>query len=414
MNAADLIMIYAIPVFFLLIGIELLVGLWTEQKFYRLNDAVANISCGITQQLFSAILKLLGFGLYLFLYQYRILSVPNAWWSYILLFLLIDMLYYWFHRYSHEINTFWGAHVVHHQSEEYNLSVALRQSAFQGIFSSVFYLPLAILGFDPIPFAIINTFQTLYQFWIHTEAIKKMPAWFEYIFNTPSHHRVHHGRNPEYIDRNHGGTLIIFDRLFGTFEPERAPVVYGVTTLLNTWNPIWANFDYYADLIKESARFPRFIDKVRLWVDRPGWRPEEAGGQQFPPPVTRETTTKYDREIPKGFSFYVLMQFALVLATTTAFLIVSSKISLLQSVVLAVLVFWAAGNLGSMLDRRSWGIWLEYLRHFSLPVIFYGAFGLLPFQLGAVSLSVILMLSIISGLSLIWLLFFHKKMTRAV
>jgi sterol desaturase/sphingolipid hydroxylase (fatty acid hydroxylase superfamily) len=131
--------------------------------------------------------------------------------------MLIDMLYYWFHRYSHEINAFWGAHVVHHQSEEYNLSVALRQSAFQGFISAIFYFPLAILGFDPVAFAILGTFQTLYQFWIHTEAIQKMPVWFEFVFNTPSHHRVHHGRNPEYIDKNHGGTLIIFDRLNQNF-----------------------------------------------------------------------------------------------------------------------------------------------------------------------------------------------------
>ena len=128
-----------------------------------------------------------------------------------------------FHRYSHEINAFWGTHVVHHQSEDYNLSVALRQSAFQGVISGMFYLPLAVFGFDPIPFLLINTLQTLYQFWIHTETIHKLPRWFEYIFNTPSHHRVHHGRNPEYIDKNHGGTLIIFDRLFGTFQDEEAP-----------------------------------------------------------------------------------------------------------------------------------------------------------------------------------------------
>lgn len=407
---ADLIMIYAIPVFFLLIGVELLVGIWTHRKFYRLNDAVANISCGITQQLFGVLLKLLGFGLYLFLYQYRIISIPNTWWSYLFLFVLIDMLYYWFHRYSHEINTFWGAHVVHHQSEEYNLSVALRQSAFQGIFSSAFYLPLALLGFAPIPFAIINTFQTLYQFWIHTEAINKMPTWFEFIFNTPSHHRVHHGRNPEYIDKNHGGTLIIFDRLFGTFEPEQAPVVYGVTKPLNTWNPIWANFDYYADLLKESARFPRFIDKLRLWVDRPGWRPKELGGLQVPPPVERETTSKYDQSIPWAISVYVFVQFVLILVGATIFLIVVNNISLAQSFALSVIIFWAAGNLGAILDRRAWGLWLEYLRLLALPFLYMAAFGMFSFSFGAVSLPLIWLLVGLSVVSLLWVLLFHRKL----
>jgi len=360
---AETIMLYAIPVFFLLIGIELLVGLWMQREYYRFSDAFANISCGITQQVSGGILKLLGLGLYVFLYQNaRLIDVPNNWATYLLLFLLIDLLYYWFHRYSHEINTFWGAHVVHHQSEEYNLSVALRQSSFQGLFSAVFYLPLAILGFDPVPFAIIGTFQTLYQFWIHTEAIVKMPAWFEFVFNTPSHHRVHHGRNPEYIDKNHGGTLIIFDRIFGTFEPEKAEVVYGVTKPLSTWNPVWANFDYYAELIKDAARIPRFSDKLRLWVDRPGWLPAELGGQQSVPDCNRREQIKYDKKVPIGILIYTLINFILVLAGTVIFLMSVSKISLLQSVAAAFFIIWTLGSLGALLDQKKLAYWSETFR----------------------------------------------------
>jgi alkylglycerol monooxygenase len=368
---AEIIMLYAIPVFFLLIGIELLAGIWMQRQFYRFSDALANISCGITQQVTGAMLKLLGLGLYLFLYHNaRIMDIPNNWMSYVLLFLLIDMLYYWFHRYSHEINTFWGAHVVHHQSEEYNLSVALRQSAFQGLFSSVFYLPLAILGFDPLPFAIINTFQTLYQFWIHTEAIGKMPFWFEYFFNTPSHHRVHHGRNPQYIDKNHGGTLIIFDRLFGTFEPEKAPVVYGVTKPLASWNPVWANFDYYADLLKDSARIPRFVDKLRLWVDRPGWLPTELGGQQLVPECSPETEQKYNTPVPKKLIWYALVNFSTVLIGATGFLMMVTKLELYQSIFLAVIIIWTVGNIGGLLDRKKWGIPSEIIRLITIAATF--------------------------------------------
>lgn len=368
---AEIIMLYAIPVFFLLIGIELLAGIWMQRQFYRFSDALANISCGITQQVTGAMLKLLGLGLYLFLYHNaRIMDIPNNWMSYVLLFLLIDMLYYWFHRYSHEINTFWGAHVVHHQSEEYNLSVALRQSAFQGLFSSVFYLPLAILGFDPLPFAIINTFQTLYQFWIHTEAIGKMPFWFEYVFNTPSHHRVHHGRNPEYIDKNHGGTLIIFDRLFGTFEPEKAPVVYGVTKPLASWNPVWANFDYYADLLKDSARIPRFVDKLRLWVDRPGWLPTELGAQQLVPECSPETEQKYNTPVSKRLIWYALVNFSTVLIGATGFLMMVTKLELYQSIFLAVIIIWTVGNIGGLLDRKKWGIPSEIIRLITIAASF--------------------------------------------
>lgn len=363
-------MLYAIPVFFLLIGVELLAGIWMERKFYRFSDAITNISCGITQQVSGAILKLLGLGLYVYLYHnFRLMDIPNNWGTFILLFLLIDLLYYWFHRYSHEINTFWGAHVVHHQSEEYNLSVALRQSSFQGLFSSAFYLPLAFLGFDPVPFAIIGTFQTLYQFWIHTEAIVKMPVWFEFIFNTPSHHRVHHGRNPEYIDKNHGGTLIIFDRLFGTFEPEKAAVVYGVTKPLESWNPVWANFDYYAELIKDSARIPRFSDKLRLWVDRPGWLPNELGGLQAVPTCNREIQVKFDKKLNKGLVLYALFNFALLLAGTVIFLMSVSKLSLFESVFSAFFIIWTLGNIGALLDLKKWAYLSEAFRWITLLII---------------------------------------------
>ena len=158
---------------------------------------------------------------YLYLFKhYAIFDISNSFFNYALLFIGIDFFYYWFHRLAHEVSLFWGTHIVHHQSEDYNLSVALRQSSFQGFIAMFFYLPLAIIGFNPIAFVTINAFQTLYQFWIHTKTINKMPRWFEFVFNTPSHHRVHHGRNPKYIDKNHGGTLIIFDRLFGSFQAE--------------------------------------------------------------------------------------------------------------------------------------------------------------------------------------------------
>jgi hypothetical protein len=284
---------------------------------------------------------------------------------------LIDFFYYWFHRYSHEINAFWGAHVVHHQSEDYNLSVALRQSAFQGFISSVFYLPLAIAGFDPLIFAIIGTFQTLYQFWIHTEAIRKMPLWFEYIFNTPSHHRVHHGRNPEYIDKNHGGTLIIFDRLFGTFEPEINPVVYGVTKPLANWNPIWANFDYYADLTKNTKLIPGTINKFRLWIDRPGWLPETVGEIEKILEVSRVTSVKYDTKISKKILFYVLAQFSLILVATTIFLSAVSNLVIIHSVCLSALILWTISNLGSILDLKRWSIFSELARLIATPLLIF-------------------------------------------
>src|SRR5207247_5460488 len=177
-----------------------------------------------------------------------------------------------FHRMSHEVNAFWAAHVVHHQSEEYNLAVALRQGAFQSSFSWVFYLPLAVIGFPPLLFLTVSSLDTLYQFWIHTRAIGRLGP-LEWVLNTPSHHRVHHGRNPQYIDRNHAGTLIIWDRMFGTFEPEGHAVIYGVTEPIASWNPVWANFHAYRNLWADAKRAKHWWDKIRIWFMPPGWKP---------------------------------------------------------------------------------------------------------------------------------------------
>ena len=212
------------------------------------------MSCGIGSQVSGLFLKALTVLAYIKLYEISPLKgkIPNAWWVWVALFVGVDFFYYWFHRLAHEISIMWGSHAVHHQSEEYNLTVALRQAWYQGAFSFVFYLPLAIMGFRPEMFFVISALVTLYQFWIHTKLINKMPAPFEYIFNTPSHHRVHHGVNPQYIDKNHAGTLIIWDRMFGTFEPEVEEVVYGITKQSKSWNPIWLNFEYWVDLRLEK------------------------------------------------------------------------------------------------------------------------------------------------------------------
>lgn len=219
--------VLSIPVFFVLNGIELLVERFTQHKLYRLPDAISNISCGITSQLSGLFLKIFGIGVYQFLFEkFAFFTRDNTtWWYWVALFLLVDFAYYWAHRMSHEVNLFWGGHVVHHQSEEYNLSVALRQSSLQVVWTFAFNLPIALLGFQTLDFVLVAAFNTLYQFWIHTETIGKLPRWIEFIFNTPSHHRLHHGRNPKYIDKNHAGSLIIWDRIFGTFQKKEEKLV---------------------------------------------------------------------------------------------------------------------------------------------------------------------------------------------
>jgi alkylglycerol monooxygenase len=359
----------AIPVFFLLIGIELLVAKLSKTKLYRLNDAVTNISCGIGQQVLSVFLKTFLILGYLWLYNnYRFFELSAGdWWVWLLCFFGVDFFYYWFHRYAHEISFLWGGHIVHHQSEEYNLSVALRQGAFQSTTSWMFYLPLAIIGFDPITFVVVNQFQTLYQFWIHTKAIKRMPGWFEFVFNTPSHHRVHHGVNPQYIDRNHGGTLIIWDRMFGTFEPEDEEVVYGVTKPLASWNPVWANFDYIRDILSLAFRTRNIGDFFRVFFKPPGWRPDYLGGPQKPGPVDPDTHPKYDTRVPSGLNYYVLFQYVFLIVVTSVFLFSNAKFGEwfegwqvhFWRFGLAAWIILSIASLGGLLDNKGWAPYVE-------------------------------------------------------
>ncbi|RZK98006.1 MAG: sterol desaturase family protein, partial [Pedobacter sp.] len=242
----------SVPFFFILIGIELAYSFYKKLKYYRLNDSISNLSQGIGQQVTGIFMKTALFFGYTHIFEnWKWFSMPQNVWIWIILFFSVDFFYYWFHRMSHQVNALWAAHIVHHQSEEYNLTVALRQSWFQSWFSWVFYLPLAFLGFDPVMFLTISAFNTIYQFWIHTRAIKNMGV-LEHIINTPSHHRVHHGSNPKYIDKNHAGTLIIWDKLFGTFQKEEDVVYYGITKPLASWNPVWANFHYWHDLVSTA------------------------------------------------------------------------------------------------------------------------------------------------------------------
>ena len=262
----------AIPVFFALIGVEILVAGFQKRSLYRWNDALNDLSCGILQQVLGVFTKAIVYGVYTVLYfevGYLFEIPADSLAGGALCFLGVDFLYYWFHRISHESNLPWGAHVVHHQSEEFNLAVALRQGALQPLFSWVFYLPLALLGFHPLVFLACSSLNTLYQFWIHTRTIGKLGP-FEWVFNTPSHHRVHHGCDPKYIDRNYAGTLIVWDRLFGTFQEEEEEPTYGITKPLASWNPLWANVHVYADLVRAGRRAPSWREALRIWLAPPG------------------------------------------------------------------------------------------------------------------------------------------------
>ena len=219
----------------------------------------------------------------------------------------------------------------------------------------------------------MSSFNTLYQFWIHTRLIGRLGP-LEWVLNTPSHHRVHHARNPKYIDRNHGGTLIVWDRLFGTFREERDEPVYGITKPLASWNPVWANLHQWSEMWEVARRAERPLDKLRVLWKRPGWRPDELGGTVAPREVDEATLVKYDVPVPRGVALYVLAQFVAVNVGTVAFLYESGRLGMPVRAAAAAAIVWSLASLGGLLDRRPWAAGLEAARQLAAGL----AFLLLP------------------------------------
>ncbi len=367
--------VLSIPIFFILIGIELIVERFTHKDLYKFPDAIANLSCGITSQISGLFLKIIGVGIYQILYEHAsFFKLEKTWLYWVGLILLVDFAYYWAHRMSHEINLFWGGHVVHHQSEEYNLSVALRQSSLQVVWTFAFNLPIALLGFDTVDFVLISAFNTLYQFWIHTETIGKM-GWFEYIFNTPSHHRVHHGRNPKYIDKNHAGSLIIWDKMFGTFQPEEEKPVYGITKPINSWNAAYANVSHYVEMSKDLKRIDPWIDKIKYLFHKPGWLPDYLGGYRPAPEVDNTSYKKYTTPVPLLLNLYVLFQYAIGLGGTALFLFSqknkdgSDHFTLAENLFFALLISITVVNCGVLFENRKWAKYSEWIRIVLYPFL---------------------------------------------
>lgn len=368
----------SIPLFFLLMGLELAWSAYSGRKVYRFNDFVSNLGCGIGSQVVGAFTKSMIFAVYMAVYDHaRLFTLPSTALTWVITFLLVDLFYYWFHRLSHEVNFLWAAHIVHHQSEEYNLSVALRQSWWQGLFSFWFYVPVALLGVHPLVILTVGAFVTLYQFWIHTKALDKLGP-FEWLFNTPSHHRVHHGSDPKYIDRNHAGTLIIWDKLFGTFQREEEEPVYGITTPLGTWDPLRANFHYWVELGALAKQCSSWTDKVRMFLKPPGWRPAALGGFQGPRAKDKATYHKFDTRVPRGVGIYVAVQFALLLVLTTFFLFRQHDLGAVRMWATAGLIVLWVMNMGLLLEGKSWAVWTEVVRAMLFAALIVGSGDLIP------------------------------------
>ncbi|WP_249678420.1 sterol desaturase family protein [Pseudomonas abieticivorans] len=357
--------LFAVPFFFVLIAVELLADRWRGLRTYRLADAINSLSAGVLSTTTGLLTKSVGLLTYAFALEHISLFrlAGDQAWVWVLAFVLYDFCYYWLHRLGHERNVLWAAHSVHHQSEEYNLSTALRQTSTGFIFSWIFYLPLALLGVPLLVFVSVAALNLLYQFWVHTRHVPKL-GWYEWIFVTPSNHRVHHAQNPLYMDRNYGGVFIVWDRLFGTFqeEDERTPVIFGVTTPLRSWNPLWANLQFYAQLAADARRTRHWADKLRIWFMPTGWRPADVAERY---PLTKPDLSQFTPfEIALGWrpQVYVTLQFAVYVALGSYLLGHGAQLPLPALWLGWGIMAFGLFVLGALLEDRAWALRVEAMR----------------------------------------------------
>ena len=306
---------YAIPFFLLLIVIELAWGWSKGNNTYRVNDSLNSLSLGLLSTVTKFVFLNIGLLVFSRIEQnYAVWAFDMTSYAHWLVGLLFyDFLYYWFHRISHERQFFWGSHVVHHQSEDYNLSTALRQTSTSFLTTWVFFIPCFFLGMPIYMYVSIATAQLIYQFWVHTQHIPKL-GFIEWFMVTPSNHRVHHAQNKDYIDKNYGGLLIVWDRLFGTFkeEDEQLQPIYGIRSPLNSWNPLWANIHIFISMARDAWLTARWSDKFRVLWARTGWRPADVAARYPAEKSVLNNFNKFDPQLRVKVNVGIIGQYFIV------------------------------------------------------------------------------------------------------
>jgi len=376
------IIVFAFPVFLAAMAFELW---WDRRKrsagvrarsSYAFSDTLNSLSLGLLSQVVGVLAKFIGIAAYAWVFE-RIALFPDAdvwnhWYGWLGALLLYDLCYYWLHRAGHEVAVFWAAHAVHHQSQEYNLSTALRQTASGGLLGWVFYLPLALLGVPPLLFGIVALVDLLYQFWVHTEHVGKLGG-FDRVFCSPSNHRVHHAVNEGYVDRNYGGILVVWDRLFGTFQEEDERCVYGTRTPLNSWDPLWANLEVYAGLGATAWRTPRWRDKLAVWFKKPGWQPV---GALPKPAFDIGQVQRFDPPLDRGQRRFSSLQCIGLMAASTVYLWHADAMPWQHAALFCAALCAAAWAMGGYLQGRLRALETVAVQVAALALL--GGLGLFP------------------------------------
>jgi alkylglycerol monooxygenase len=348
------VIVYALPVFVALMAAEFVVGLVRGRNTYGFADTLSSLSQGLLSQLVAACTQLIQVGLYAIAWPHVALAPHAALWQHaggvVVAVVLYDLCDYWLHRVSHESALFWAAHVVHHQSQHFNLSTALRQESAYGLTGWPFFLPMAVVGVPPPLFAVAGLVVLFYQFWIHTEHVGRL-GWLDRVFSTPSNHRVHHATNERYLDRNYGAILVLWDRLFGSFEPEGEPCVYGTRTPLASWDPLRAAGGPYVALARRVGRAPGWRAKLGVLFRSPGWL---APGETAAPYVVPE---RYDPPTTRAQRGWALALFLLATAGTVVFLWSADDLGGLASAAVALALAGGLWLVGAVLERRVRPAW---------------------------------------------------------
>lgn len=359
-------LLYAIPFFMLLMLLEMGYGALVKRQKYKLMDTLSSLSSGLT----NVIKDSLGLGVVLISYPFllkhlAVTSIEATWLLWMVAFVVLDFAGYWNHRLSHRINIFWNQHVIHHSSEEFNLACALRQS-ISNVFGyfPILLLPAAVVGVPEQVIAILAPIHLFGQFWYHTQHIGKL-GWLEYVIVTPSQHRVHHAINQEYIDKNLGQILCVWDRMFGTFQEEldAVPPQYGVLKPVATWNPIRINFQHFWRLLQDARRTKNWLDKIRIWFMPTGWRPSDVI-EKYPQELISDVYrfTRYNPPANFSLKAYALIQFFATLGLLLYLFYNFEGFNTTQKLGAGTYIFVSIYGFTSLMDGMRYAVWIEVLR----------------------------------------------------
>ena len=370
------IITFAIPVFFLMILLELAYGFLIGKNTYRVNDTFTSISIGLISRL--PVILNLGFQGVIFVYfakRYSINLMPvNELMTWVIAFIMYDFFYYWMHRLHHEYRVLWATHVVHHHGEDYNLATALRQTSTGFLWKWIFFLPMIIVGVPGEVFVSVAGVNLVYQFWVHTRHVGHL-GWIEKIFVTPMNHRVHHAKNKEYIDANYGGVFILWDRFFGTYISERSDIkpVYGTVSQLNSWNPLWANFQVFYQMIQDTINTKNMSDKFKIWYSRTNWRPIDLVHLSSEYQIT-SFAKKYNPKIKSEVNYFTILQLIMLTIASSVILFTLELQDRFDTYVFAIILVMQATFTGMLLQGKSFSFKSFFV--FSLFLLF--SFSFIP------------------------------------